>query len=29
MARWLDPDIPSRDVLKPLPAGSLIVTQVA
>jgi putative SOS response-associated peptidase YedK len=29
MARWLDPAIPSREVLKPLPAGSLLVTQVA
>lgn len=29
MARWLDPSIPSRELLKPLPAGSLIVTQVA
>ena len=29
MARWLDPAIPSRELLKPLPAGSLAVTQVA
>lgn len=29
MARWLDPAIPSRDFTKPLPAGSLVVTQVA
>ena len=29
MARWLDPNIPARDVLRPLPAGSLKVTQVA
>ena len=29
MARWLDPDIPSRDMLKPLPAGSLVVSQIA
>jgi putative SOS response-associated peptidase YedK len=29
MARWLDPAIPSRELLKPLPAGSLVVTQVA
>jgi putative SOS response-associated peptidase YedK len=29
MARWLDPSIPSRDLLKPLPAGSLVATQVA
>ena len=26
--RWLDPAVPSRDVLKPLPAGSLEVEQV-
>ena len=24
MARWLDPAIPSRELLKPLPAGSLV-----
>jgi putative SOS response-associated peptidase YedK len=29
MARWLDPAVPSQDLLKPLPAGSLVVTQVA
>jgi putative SOS response-associated peptidase YedK len=29
MARWLDPAIPSQELLKPLPAGSLVVTQVA
>jgi putative SOS response-associated peptidase YedK len=29
MARWLDPAFPSREILKPLPAGSLVVTQVA
>lgn len=29
MARWLDPAIPSREFTKPLPAGSLSVTQVA
>lgn len=29
MARWLDPDIPLREVLKPLPAGSLVVEQIA
>jgi len=29
MARWLDPAIPSRDLLGPLPAGSLVVTQIA
>lgn len=29
MARWLDPAIPSRELLKPLPAGRLVVTQVA
>ncbi|HYD12780.1 MAG TPA: SOS response-associated peptidase [Allosphingosinicella sp.] len=29
MARWLDPAIPARELLKPLPAGSLLVTQVA
>ncbi len=27
-ARWLDPEIPSRELLKPLPAGSFEVTQV-
>jgi putative SOS response-associated peptidase YedK len=26
--RWLDPSVPARDVLKPLPAGSLDVTQI-
>jgi putative SOS response-associated peptidase YedK len=26
--RWLDPAVPSRDLLKPLPAGSFAVTQV-
>ena len=29
MARWLDPNIPARDVLRPLPAGRLEVTQIA
>jgi putative SOS response-associated peptidase YedK len=29
MARWLDPAVPSREMLKPLPAGSLAVEQVA
>jgi putative SOS response-associated peptidase YedK len=29
MARWLDPVIPSREFTKPLPAGSLEVTQIA
>jgi len=29
MARWLDPAVPSRDFTKPLPAGSLTVTQMA
>lgn len=29
MARWLDPAAPAREVLKPLPAGSLVVTQIA
>jgi putative SOS response-associated peptidase YedK len=29
MARWLDPAISSREILKPLPAGSLLATQVA
>jgi putative SOS response-associated peptidase YedK len=29
MARWLDSTIPSWELLKPLPAGSLIVTQIA
>ena len=28
-AQWLDPSVPAGDVLKPLPAGSLDVTQVA
>ena len=27
--RWLDPAVPEREVLKPLPAGSLAVEQVA
>jgi putative SOS response-associated peptidase YedK len=27
-ARWLDPAVPARDVLQPLPAGSLEVEQV-
>ena len=27
-SRWLDPDVPARDVLKPLPGGSLEVTQI-
>ena len=27
-ARWLDPAMAERDVLKPLPAGSLTVEQV-
>jgi putative SOS response-associated peptidase YedK len=26
--RWLDPSVPARDVLKPLPAGSLDVEQI-
>jgi putative SOS response-associated peptidase YedK len=26
--RWLDPQVPARDVLKPLPAGSLEVEQI-
>lgn len=29
MARWLDPGIPAQELLKPLPAGSLAVTQIA
>jgi putative SOS response-associated peptidase YedK len=29
MARWLDPALPSRELLKPLPAGALLVTQIA
>lgn len=29
MARWFDPAIPSRELLKPLPAGALAVTQIA
>lgn len=28
MARWLDPAVPARDLLKPLPAGSLVVTRI-
>lgn len=27
-ARWLDPSVSEREILKPLPAGSLTVTQV-
>jgi putative SOS response-associated peptidase YedK len=27
--RWLDPAVPAQAVLKPLPAGSLAVEQVA
>ena len=27
-ARWLDPQIPAREVLKPAPAGSLSVAQI-
>jgi putative SOS response-associated peptidase YedK len=27
-ARWIDPDIPAREVLRPLPAGSLNVERV-
>ena len=27
-ARWLDPSVPAREVLKPLPAGSLSVEQI-
>jgi putative SOS response-associated peptidase YedK len=27
-ARWLDPSVPAREVLKPLPAGSLDVQQI-
>ena len=29
MARWLDPAVPSREILRPLPAGSLTVEQIA
>ena len=29
MARWLDPSVPSRELLRPLPAGSLEVSQIA
>jgi putative SOS response-associated peptidase YedK len=29
MARWLDPAVPSQAFTKPLPAGSLLATQVA
>ena len=29
MARWLDPSVPAGELLRPLPAGSLAVTQVA
>jgi putative SOS response-associated peptidase YedK len=28
-ARWLDPAVPARDILKPLPAGSLNVQQIS
>lgn len=28
-ARWLDPAVPGREVLKPLPSGSLSVEQIA
>jgi putative SOS response-associated peptidase YedK len=28
MARWLDPAVPAQDMLRPLPAGSLAVTQI-
>lgn len=28
-ARWLDPTVPAREVLKPLPPGSLSVAQIA
>ena len=27
-AHWLDPTVPAREVLKPLPAGSLDVQQI-
>ena len=27
-ARWLDPSVPAREVLRPLPAGSLAVEQI-
>ena len=27
-ARWLDPEIPASEILRPLPKGSLAVTQV-
>ncbi|HEY0625121.1 MAG TPA: SOS response-associated peptidase [Allosphingosinicella sp.] len=27
-ARWLDPSVPARDLLKPLPVGSLAVEQI-
>jgi putative SOS response-associated peptidase YedK len=27
-ARWLDPSVPSREILKPLPPGSLAVEQI-
>ena len=26
--RWLDPQVPARELLKPLPSGSLEVTQI-
>ncbi|MEA3014420.1 MAG: hypothetical protein QOD42_2965 [Sphingomonadales bacterium] len=29
IARWLDPAIPSRELLRPLPAGSLAVERIA
>ena len=28
-AQWLDPSVPAKEVLKPLPAGSLIVEQIS
>lgn len=27
-ARWLDPSVPAREILKPLPAGSLAIEQI-
>jgi putative SOS response-associated peptidase YedK len=27
-SRWLDPSVPERETLEPLPVGSLTVTQV-
>jgi putative SOS response-associated peptidase YedK len=28
-SRWLDPAVPGREILKPLPAGSFDIEQVA